>query len=77
MIKATILEGNIADNLWLELVQVMTYIKNSLLIRALTNNLRTHIVHFYERPDFSHMQILGFILYVLLHEEEDRIKLKN
>lgn len=38
MIRTTILEGNIGDKFWLELVLVMIYIKNRHLIRALTNN---------------------------------------
>lgn len=74
MIRATILEGNIDDELWPELVLAMTYIKNSRPTRALANNLSPHKAHFYEKPDLSHLQILGSTVYILLHEEKHSMK---
>lgn len=52
--KATILEGNINDDLWSELVLVMTYIKNSHLIKAL-DNLSPHEVHFYKQLSLTYL----------------------
>ncbi len=74
MTRATILEGNIEDELWPELVLAMTYIKNSRPTRALANDLSPHEVHFREKPDLSHVQILGSTVYVLFHEEEHTMK---
>lgn len=74
MTRATILEGNIDDELWPELVLAMTYIKNSRPTRALANNLSPHEAHFHEKPDLSHLRILGSTVYVLLHEEERSMK---
>ncbi len=77
MTKATILEENIEDELWPELVLAMTYIKNSRPTRALANDLSPHKAHFREKPDLSHVRILGSTVYVLLHEEERTIKLEK
>ena len=74
MTRATILEGNIDDELWPELVLAMTYIKNSRPTRALADNLSPHEAHFHEKPDLSHLRILGSTVYVLLHEEERSMK---
>ena len=46
MIRATILEGNIDDDLWPELLLAMTYIKNSHPTKTL-DNLSPHEVHFH------------------------------
>lgn len=59
MTRATNLEGNIDDELWPELVLAMTYIKNSRPTRALADNLSPHEAHFHEKPDLSHLRILG------------------
>lgn len=74
MTRATILEGNIDDELWPELVLAMTYIKNSRPTRALANNLSPHEAHFHEKPDLAYLRILGSTVYVLLHEEERSMK---
>lgn len=73
MTRATILEGNIDDELWPELVFAMTYIKNSRPTRAL-QNLSPHEVHFHEQPNLTHLRILGSTVYVLLHKEERLMK---
>ena len=67
MMRATILEDNINDDLWPELVLVMTYIKNSQPTRAL-KNISPHEAHFHEQPYLVHLRILGSTVYVLLHE---------
>ena len=73
MTRATILEGNIDDDLWPELVLAMTYIKNSRPTKAL-DNLSPHEAHFHEQPSLTHLRILGSTVYVLLHKEERSMK---
>ncbi len=51
--RATMLEGNIDDDLWLEIVFAMTYVKNCRPTKAL-QNLNPHEAHFQERPYLSH-----------------------
>ena len=77
MTRATILEGNIDDELWPELVLAMTYIKNNCPTRALANNISPHEAQFLEQPDLSHLQILGSTVYILLHEEKPSMKLEK
>ena len=77
MTRAIILEGNINDELWPELVLAMTYIKNIRPTRALANNISPHKAYFYKQLDLSHLQILGSTVYVLLHKEERSIKLEK
>lgn len=55
MIKATILESNINDKLWLKLVLAITYIKNNLFTKVLANNLSSYKVYFYKKPDLSYL----------------------
>lgn len=74
MIRATILEDNIDNKLWPKLMLAMTYIKNSRLTRALADNLTYHKAHFYKKLDLSHLQILGSIVYILLHKEKHLMK---
>ena len=71
--RATILEGNIDDDLWPELVLAMTYIKNSRPTQAL-ENISLHEAHFYKQPNLAHLRIPGSSVYVLLHEEERSMK---
>ena len=72
--RATILEVNINDELWPELILAMTYIKNSRPTRALANNLNFHKTHFHKKPDLSHLRILGSTIYVLLYKKKRSIK---
>lgn len=72
--RATILEGNIDDDLWLELVLAMTYVKNNRPTRALQNNLSPYEAYTHELPNLSHLRILGSTVYVFLHEEERTLK---
>lgn len=74
MTWVTILEGNIDDKLWPELVLVMTYIKNNQLTRFLANNQSSNKAHVYKKPDFLHLQILGSTIYILLHKEKRLMK---
>lgn len=51
----------------------MTHVKNCRPTKAL-QNLSPHEALFKERPNLSHLRILGSTVYVLLHEEERAIK---
>lgn len=74
--RATILEGDIEDNLRLELVFAMTYVKNNWLMRALQNlNLYEATTH--KLSDLFHLQILDSTVYIFLHEEERTLKSKK
>lgn len=74
MIKTTILEGNIDNELWPELVLVRTYIKNSHPTKALAKNISPQKAHFLEQPDLTYLQILESIIYVLLYKEKCLMK---
>lgn len=71
--RAKILEGNIDDDLWPELIINTTYIKNCRPTRAL-NNLSPHKAHFHKQLNLTHLRVLGSTVYVLLHEEERSMK---
>lgn len=73
MTRAIILEDNIDNDLWPELVLAMTYIKNSRPTQAL-KNITPYKTQFYKQPDLTHLQILSSTVYILLHEEERLIK---
>lgn len=74
MTRATILEGNIDDELWPKLVLAMIYNKNNRPTRALAHNISPHKAHFHEQADLSHLRILGSTVYVLIHKEERSMK---
>ena len=76
MTRAIILEGNIDNELWPELVLAMTYIKNSRLTKAL-QNLSPHKTLIRDHPNISYLRILGSTVYVFLHEEERSLKSKK
>lgn len=77
MIRATLLEGNIDDNRWSELVLAMTYVKNSRPTKALPQNLSPYKALTRDHPDISHLRILGSTIYVFLHKEEQTRKLEK
>lgn len=76
MTRATILERNINNDLWPKLIFAMTYVKNNGLTRAV-QNLSPHEAYTYELPNLSFFQILGFTVYIFLHEEEQTLKSKK
>lgn len=55
MTKATILEGNIKDKLYFELMLVITFIKNNNPKKILANNFNFYKAHFYKKLDLSHL----------------------
>lgn len=59
MTKATILEGNINDDLWPELVLAMTYVKNNRPTRALQDGISPHIAHSKKALNLAHLRVLG------------------
>lgn len=73
MTRVTILERNINNNLWPELVFTITYVKNNWPTKAV-QNLSPHKVYTYKLPDLSHFQVLGSIIYIFLYKEEQKLK---
>lgn len=69
MTWATILEANIENELWPELVFAMTYIKNNWPTRAL-QDLSSHKSYTHKLSDLTYLQILGSTVYAFLHKEE-------
>ena len=71
MTRATILEGNIDDELWPEIVLAMTYIKNNCPTKALPSNATPYEAQGQENTiDVSHLRVLGSTVYVFLYKEE-------
>lgn len=73
MARACILEGNIDDELWPEVILAMTHVKNIRPTNALGGK-SPHELQFNEAPDVSHLRVLGSTVYVLIHEEERDLK---
>lgn len=70
MTRAIILEENIDDKLWPEIIFTMTYIKNNRPTKDLFSNTTLYKAQNQEKVDLSHLRILGSTLYVFLYEEE-------
>lgn len=73
MTRATILERNINNDLWPELVLAITYMKNNWSTRAL-QNLSLYKAYTRKLPNLSHLRILGSTVYIFLHKEEWTLK---
>lgn len=73
MTRATILEGNINDELWPEIILAMTYVKNVRPTKALQGSNPYQAQH-QKSPDISHLRILCSTVYVFIHEEERNLK---
>lgn len=73
MTQATILEGNLDDDLWPEVILTMTYVKNVRPTKALEGKT-PHLAQNDNNPNIQHLQILGSTVYVFLHEEERTLK---
>lgn len=76
MTRAIIYEENIEDNLWLELIFTMTFIKNNWSTRTL-QNLSRYKASTHKLLDLSHLQILRSTIYLFLHKEEQMLKSEN
>lgn len=73
MTRIIILEDNIDDNLWPELMLVTTHIKNNWPTRAIQDQ-NSYELYTYKRSDLIHFRILGSTIYVFLYEEEQMLK---
>ena len=73
MARATIIEGDLGDIFWPEVVLTMTYTKNVRPTTALEGG-NPYEKQFNCPPDVSHLRILGSTVYVLIHEEERDLK---
>lgn len=73
MAHATILDGNIDDDLWPEIILAMTHVKNVRPTSSLEDK-NPHEVHFNKTPELSHLRVLGSTVYVFIHEEERNLK---
>lgn len=69
MTKVILLEKNINNNLWPELILAIIYVENNWPIRAV-QNLSLHKAYTYKLLDLSHLQVLGSTIYIFLHKEE-------
>lgn len=74
MAQTTILEGNILDDLWSEIILAMTYVKKIRPTKALEGNNTPHYAQYQENPNISHLRLLGSTVYVFLHKEERELK---
>lgn len=70
MTRATILEGNIDNELWPEVILLMTCIKNNRPTRTLCANATPQEAQDTRAPNLFHVCVLGSTVYVFLHEEE-------
>lgn len=73
MARALIIEGEIDDTFWPEVILAMTYIKNIRPTTAL-KGLSPYQKLFNTPPDPTHLRVLGSTIYVLIHEEERDLK---
>lgn len=73
MTCATILDGNIDDDLWPEIILAMTQVKNVRPTSSLEDK-NPYEVHFNRAPELSHLRVLGCTVYVFIHEEERNLK---
>lgn len=69
MIKVTILEGNIDNNLLPEIIFVMTQVKNIRPTYVLKSE-NVHYVLFSTLLDVNYLQVFRSIVYILIHKKE-------
>ena len=74
MVRVTILEGEIHETLWSEIVLTITYIKNLLPNRALKGSMSPIEMQIQVLPDLHHFCSLGSSVYVFLHKKEQSPK---
>ena len=76
MTRATILERNINDDLWPELVLAMTYVKNNWLTRAV-QKFSPHKAYIHTLSNLSHLRVLGSTVYAFPYKEGQTLKLEK
>lgn len=76
MTRTIILEKNINNDLWPELVFTMIHVKNSWLIKVL-QNLSSYKALTWDYLNISPLRILESIIYIFLHKEKLLLKLEK
>lgn len=76
IIRVIILEKNIDDDLWPELILAITYVKNNWPTRAV-QNLTPHEAYTHKLPNLSHLQVLDSTIYVFLYQKEWMLNLEK
>ena len=71
--RATMVDGNIDDDLWPKAILAITHVKNVWPTEALEGS-NPHEIHFKRPPDISHLRVLGSTVYVFIHQEERNLK---
>lgn len=75
MIRAIILEGNIDDKLWPEIIFAITYIKNNYPTKVLPSNITPYKPQSQKNTiNVSYLHILGSIIYVFLYKKKQSPK---
>ena len=74
MVRATILEGEMDDILWPEVVLAMTHVKNLRPTRALEGSISPAEMQDQIVPSLQNLCVLWSTIYVFLHEEERTLK---
>lgn len=69
MTRCTIIEGDVPDDLWPEVVLAMVEVKNLRPTNAL-NGISPYEALEYRQPRIDHLRIIGSMVYVLIHKEE-------
>ncbi len=73
MTRATILEGNIDDDLWPEIIFAMTQVKNVRPTNVLEGGNPHQALH-NSPPSINHLRVLGSMVYVFIHEKKRNLK---
>lgn len=73
MTWAMMVKGNIEDYFWSEIILAITYIKN-LRFTNMLQDLSSHKSLHNKPAELSHLRILGFTVYILIHEEKQELK---
>lgn len=76
MTRVTILDRNIDDKFWPELILAIIYVKNRRPIKVL-QSLSPHKSLTQDYLNIFHLRILGSSVYVFLHKEEQSLKLEK
>ena len=74
IVRAIILERELDETLWLEVVLPMTHIKNLRPMQALERSISPAEMHDKDFPNLHHLRILGSTVHIFLHKEEWTLK---
>lgn len=73
MTRATIIGGNIPDDLWPEIVLAMVHVKNFRPTSTLEGGTPHELIE-KKVPTINHLRVLGSTVYVLIHEADRKRK---